>query len=242
MVKAANRKKIIQALGSARIDPYLTAAGGSEKGALALYRWSVELTAALQEMLGITEVLLRNSMDAQLQKWNNLQCGYDTSWLLKEPATPLRSLTQGKRIEANRRAAKTAGCRPVSHFRYGHQVTHDDVLAYTMFAMWKDLLPNHAPNADPAKTENKNRIRLWDEAVKDAFPYAGDLEGAKTYWRVAHLHDLRNRVSHMDSLLNIDILDRVKDAFDLVGSIDPVLYDWLTGTSTVSAIYKKRPI
>ena len=52
------------------------------------------------------------------------------------------------------------------------------------------------------KTENKNRLTLWEEAVKDAFPCVDDSNGEKTYWRVTHLHDLRNRVSHMDSLLN----------------------------------------
>lgn len=111
-----------------------------------------------------------------------------------------------------------------------------------MFGMWKDILPNHAPGADPEKTENKNRFTLWEGAVKDAFPFADDLSGEKTYWRVAHLHDLRNRVSHMDSLLNVDILDVTKDAFTLAESINSALASWLTSTSTVSAVHKKRPI
>lgn len=110
-----------------------------------------------------------------------------------------------------------------------------------MFGMWKDILPNHAPGADPEKVENRNRVRLWEEAVGNAFPHIEDPSGEKTYWRVAHLHELRNRVSHMDSLLNVDVLDLANDAFMLVASIDPILRNWLTGTSTVSAVHKKKP-
>jgi len=242
-VKSSNRKKIIENLGKPRIEPYLEAANGNEKHALALYRWGVEMTASVQETLGITEVFLRNSIDTQLQKWNSEQLGQrSTSWLLEAPARPLRSLTQGKRLEAKRRAQKSADRRPASHFRHGQAITHDDVLAHTMFGMWKDILPNHAPGADPEKTENKNRFTLWEGAVKDAFPFADDLSGEKTYWRVAHLHDLRNRVSHMDSLLNVDILDVTKDTFTLAESINSALASWLTSTSTVSAVHKKRPI
>lgn len=240
-MKSSNRRKIISALGTARIAPYLAAAGGNEKKALSLYRWSVELTASIQETLGLTEVFLRNAIDEQLQEWNNAEQGYQTSWLLHDPASPLRSLTKSKRIEAVRRASKSAQRRPANHFRYGQQVTHDDVLAHTMFGMWKDILPNHAPNADQDKTENKNRMRLWKGAVINAFPHIVDLDGEKTYWRVAHLHELRNRVSHMDSVLNVDVLDIVNDAFDLVSSIDPDLAIWLTGTSTVHAAYDRRP-
>ncbi|WP_296090835.1 hypothetical protein, partial [uncultured Corynebacterium sp.] len=190
-----------------------------------------------------TDLTLRNSIDTQLQKWNSEKLGQPSaSWLLEDPARPLRSLTQGKRVEAKKRAQKSADRRPASHFRHGKAITHDDVLAHTMFGMWKDILPNHAPNADPGKTENKNRLTLWKEAVKDAFPRVDDSNGEKTYWRVAHLHDLRNRISHMDSLLNVDILDITKDAFALTESIDPDLATWLTSTSTVSAVHRKRPI
>ncbi|MBC6798104.1 hypothetical protein CRD18_10935, partial (plasmid) [Corynebacterium sp. LK31] len=234
-MKSSNRRKIISALGTARIAPYLAAAGGNEKKALSLYRWSVELAASTQEMLGLTEVFLRNAIDAQLQIWNNTEKGYQTSWLLHDPASPLRSLTEGKRKSALNLATKSARRRPANHFRHGQQVTHDDVLAHTMFGMWKDILPNHAPDADPLKTENRNRMTLWTGAVINAFPHIEDLNGEKTYWRVAHLHELRNRVSHMDSVLNVDVLDIVNDAFELVGSIDPDLAIWLTGTSTVHA-------
>ncbi|MDY3128237.1 MAG: hypothetical protein SOW59_08980 [Corynebacterium sp.] len=236
----SNQQIIIEALGEARLAPYLEAANGNRKEALRLYRWSVKLTAAVQETLGITEVLIRNAIDQQLQEWNNAQKPTSTSWLLTEPASPLLGLINPKRREACRRAQKSVEHRSPNHPRYGQAPTHDDVLANTMFGMWKDILPNHAPSANPENDENKNRKFMWGQAVSKAFPNEYDPDGEKTYWRVSHLHLLRNRVSHMDSLLNVDVLDATHDAFALVNSIDSKLCDWLTGTSTIRAIYGEK--
>ena len=107
------------------MEPYLHATQGDEKLALTLYIWHTELTAAIQQMLGITEVVLRNAMDAHLQIWNQAQGG--SSWLLEEPATPLRSLSAGKRKDALHRATRQAALRDTEHRRYGAAVQHDDV-------------------------------------------------------------------------------------------------------------------
>ena len=230
----------MNALHRSRMAPYLCEADGNDKDALRLYRWNLELTAAVQEVLGVTEVILRNAMDRELQRWNSEKAGVETSWLMREPETPLRGLVNQKRKEALRRAKKEAEARPEGHPRCGEAVCHDDVLAQLMFGTWKDLLPNHAPDAGDAQP-NLNRERMWREALQYAFPHVSDFDGEKTYWRVAHLHLLRNRVSHMDSLLNIDVDDRIQDAFDLVGSVDPALRDWVTGLSRVSQIYGLRP-
>ena len=240
-MKPESRDKVLKHLGAARLEPYLAEAGGNKKAALNLYRWSVQLTASVQQLLGLTEVMLRNSIDEQLQLWNNEARAQETSWLLDEPANPLRSLVEDKRKRAHHDAEKALTIRPPGHPRHGDELTHDDVLAHTMFGMWKDLLPNHAPNMSQEDQRNQNRLRMWNESLSAAFPHAEDPDGKKTYWRVAHLHLLRNRVSHMDSLLNVDVDDRANDAFDLVGSIDPVLRNWLTGTSTGSQILNHKP-
>lgn len=141
VMKSVTRDAVVGALGAARMAPYLSAADGNKKRALALYRWSVELGASVQVTLGITEVLVRNAMNEKLQEWNRRETG-NPSWLLDAPASPLRGLTQGKRREALRRARKSAGNRSMDHPRYGAEITHDDALANTMFGMWKDILPN----------------------------------------------------------------------------------------------------
>ena len=234
------RRKIIEALHESRMRPYLDAAHNNDKHALALYRWHLELTASVQTVLGVTEVFLRNAMDSQLQVWNDNETGGTASWLLSDPASPLRSLSAGKRKQARDRATDDLIARDSGHARHGVPVSHDDVLAHITFGLWKELLPNHQPGAGNA-TENANRKRLWDEALENAFQGENDPDGEITFWRVAHLHHLRNRVSHMEPLLTIDVKDKVDEAFRLVRSIDPKLADWLTGVSNVASVLKQRP-
>lgn len=221
--------------------PYLDAANQNERDALALYRWHSELTAAVQAILGTTEVVLRNAIDRELQQWNNLQSDTTQSWLLHEPEAPLRALSAGKRKDALSRARKDAAARLHGHPRFGHVVNHDDVLAQVMFGMWKDLLPNHLPDAQPEKTENRNRLRLWEESLHRAFPLTEDSNGEITFWRVARIHKLRNRVSHMEPLLTVDITDEIDRAFKLLRSIDTDVANWVTGGSKVSEILGRRP-
>lgn len=205
-----------------------------------LYRWNLDLTAAVHSVLGLTEVILRNAMDQQLQAWNTKETSGLESWLLHEPAAPLRSLTSQKRKEAKRRAENEAQARAKDHPRAGVPVVHDDVLAQVMFGMWKDLLPNHHPEAGDTGP-NRNRKTMWGQALRYAFPNANDPDGEITYWRVAHLHLLRNRVSHMEPLLHTNVAEYTQEAFALVRSINENVADWVTGISKVSQVLKQRP-
>lgn len=235
------REQVVAALSPARMGPYLERCSGNVKQGLELYRWHSDLTAAVQSVLGVTEVIVRNAMDQRLQEWNNSQLGYSTSWLLETPATPLRSLSADKRKDALRRARSQAQARPASHWRYGQPVSHDDVLAQIMFGMWKDLLPNHDPHANPNKITNLNRRRMWNETLREAFPHVDDPDGHLTYWRVAHLHRLRNRVSHMEPLFDVNIKHSIREAFDLIASINPNVAQWVSGISRVSAVAANAP-
>lgn len=223
------------------MEPYLRATNGHKKQALNLYRWSVRLAASVQEVLGITEVLLRNAIDRELQEWNNTNLPGAQSWLLERPAAPLRGLIKNNVHNATERADVSRAQRKEGHPRRSEPLSHDDVLAHIMLSFWRQVLPNHAPDANWSDQRNKNKLWLWKEAISKAFPHAEDPDGEQTFWRVSHLVELRNRVSHMDSLLHVDIEDVVGDAFDLVESIDPQLREWLTSISTVKEIIKQRP-
>ncbi|MGP9784534.1 hypothetical protein ACT3UQ_18995 [Glutamicibacter sp. AOP12-B1-11] len=240
MASSSSTTKIISALHLSRMQPYLEATAQNQVKALQLYRWNLELTAATQAVLGVMEVVLRNAMDRELQLWNSSNEG-GTSWLLESPASPLRSLTAGKRGSALSRAQKESGARHASHPRFAAQVTHDDVLAQMMFGVWKDLLPNHALNAGNNQT-NDNRQRMWEECLIKAFPHVVDPDGSTTYWRVVKMHKLRNRVSHMEPLLKLDVAEQLKDAFRIIRSIDHDVANWVSGTNKVPEVLRKRPV
>ncbi|RMB70296.1 hypothetical protein AYK61_26420 [Rhodococcus sp. SBT000017] len=60
--------------------------------------------------------------------------------------------------------------------------------------------------------------------------------------RAARLHGLRNRVSHMELLLEVNIVARHNDALRLLAAISPQVRDWCAGMSTVIETRKKCPI
>jgi len=240
-VNSATQQKIITALHQARMQPYLAAKPGKPGEALKLYQWNTRLTAAVQEVLGMTEVVLRNAMDRELQVWNDGRTGGTASWLLHPPATPLAGLSGDKCKNAVKNAQKEFLARPAGHPRYGVAVSHDDVLAQVMFGLWKELLPDHPPGTVPTGQASINRQRLWVDAVSNAFPHRSDPDGSLTIPRVVRLHQLRNRVSHMEPLINTNVQQRIGDAFKLLGSIDPDVASWISGGSQVAAVLKQRP-
>lgn len=233
-------RKIVEAFHSARMQPYLDAAHQNHKGALVLYRWHADLTAAVQTVLASTEVVLRNAMDRELQIWNSAQPSTGSSWLLTTPAAPLKSLSGAKWITANEQAVTAQKARQPEHRRHGVPITHDDVLAQTSFSLWKELLPNHFPDAAD-NAENRGRRLLWEEALVRSFPDADDPDGEKTFWRVTHLYGLRNRVSHMEPLLEINVADHAREAFDLLRSVDRDVANWVSGGSKIAEILNRRP-
>lgn len=110
-----------------------------------------------------------------------------------------------------------------------------------MFGVWKDLLPNHALNAENNQT-NDNRQRMWEECLRKAFPNVVDPDDSTTYWRVVKMHKLRNRVSHMELLLKLEVAEQVKDAFRNIRSLDHDVSNWVSGTSKVPVVLRKRPV
>lgn len=127
-MKPGAQQRIIAAIHPARMAPYPAASTGNESKALPRYNWHTELTAAVQQMLGITEGVLRKAADVQLHAWRTHQ-GEGPRWLLTPPASSLRGLISDNRRDAVRRVGKAASdCIP-THRRHVDEVCHDDILA-----------------------------------------------------------------------------------------------------------------
>lgn len=221
----SNDQHLVTMFSEPRFAPFLSVTKNNPKNALRLYRWNLKMSSSFHTLLASTEVLLRNAIDRELRAWNKAQVGFGEGWLLAAPSAPLASLTGAERASATKKADTAKKARQTGHPRHNHKVTHDDVLAQVSFAMWRDLMPNFAGNAadNPA---NAGRKLLWDEALSNCFPK--ELDGGKeTYWRVVHLYNLRNRVSHMESLLEVDLDSRMRDLEALVKSIDLSEANWI---------------
>ncbi|OZC78105.1 hypothetical protein CH274_17815 [Rhodococcus sp. 06-418-5] len=227
-----------------RMAPYQAKCGNDPHKALELYKWNLAMSAAFQPVLAVTEVALRNAIDAQLRIWNRkqveprsgTQCSPD--WLI-DPAKPLNSMTRGARRTAKKHADEADLARHATHPRRGAAVSHDDLLAQLTFGMWPKLLPT----SDRTDTNYVARQVLWNQALRHSFPHAvNDAKGVVISSRAQRLHGLRNRVSHMEPLLSVNITARHNDALRLLGTISPEVRDWCAGLSRVIEVKRRCPV
>ncbi|MEN4397410.1 hypothetical protein [Mycolicibacterium conceptionense] len=240
---------------AARLATYLAETGSDVTSAIRLYRWNIEMAGAMYEALGVAEVFLRNAVDAQLRIWNAAQPAhatrniiYNYEWV-KTPAAPLWSVLNPVRrygsgrystyTDALRRAEKDRDARTPGHRRHGHAVDHDDVVAHLTFGTWNTLLPRRQGSANPPKLQPAAQATLWRDALQHAFPHHQNAVVIK-FW-VDRLHSIRNRVAHMEPLLDIDPMGYHRTIARLLRAIDPGLVDWYTATSRIPEVWRRRP-
>jgi len=245
--------EIFKCLHSSRLAHYRAVAGGQDADALTLYAWNIELASALQDPLGIAEVAVRHAIDTQLCAWSQQHAG-SPEWINHVAGIPHLS---GPRVftTTHRKLYKAADqsrrARAARHPRHGDAITHDDLVAHVMFGTWASLLPEKFDaswvdtNGNPVQNQVNLQARrdLWRNCLRAGFPNVKqDPRGYGTGNKVRDLRKLRNRVSHMDSLLYVDVNhlhDRV--LLPLLNSISHDLRDWVEGRSKVRAVLAQRP-
>lgn len=157
------------------------------------------------EAIHVFELVLRNAIDRELRIWNDGMAG-TPHWLLRPHPYLLRALNQTELSKAATRARRIAA----DHDR---PVSHDDVLAQMSLGVWRYLLPSKA---------NKSKQKLWTVAIKNAFPaWPGDWSAESIVARVANVHDLRNRVAHLEPLHRYDIRKVRRDMRSVCHAIGP---------------------
>lgn len=247
MAKHSTILAVAQHVHPARFAPYVSHCGNDPLRALDLYKWNLQLSSEFQKVLAVTEVVLRNAIDRELRAWNQTRTTrspgqprhhHGPNWT-SDAARPLNSLTREARRTATKHANEAVSARESNHPRATAAVNHDDMLAQLTFAVWAKLLPT----PDTTDTNYKSRKILWDNAVKRAFPHrSNDPDGHGTAGRVARLHALRNRVSHMEPLIQVNVVSRHNDALRLLGSISPETRDWCSGLSRVIEVNRTKPV
>jgi hypothetical protein len=227
------RAAIAARLSAPRLAPYLSATHGNLRDALRLYDWNVELSGAFYESLHQFEVVLRNALDEELCAWNAMQTNPSTGsphsrdWLM-DPSHLLLRLTRDDIPKAQQRArsaVRRAGQR-------GRRPGHSDVLAQLSFGTWRFLLPDNDPG----------RQLLWQQALDKAFP----LRACTPQDLVQHvdgIHKLRNRIAHLEPLLDSAIVaDRFASMRVVTAAIDPIAETWILSRQRITPLLRKKPL
>lgn len=244
---------VLRHLHEARIAHYRDncSVGASDDEVVQLYLWNSELAAALSEVLGFVEVALRHTIDTQLRIWSAQQTGSEL-WIDQLDKLPnLQSSFATSRRNLYKAADESRKSRRSDHPRQGEGINHDDLVAHVMFGTWGTLLPEkfnaNRVHADGTFVQDQQNLQarrdLWKDTLHAAFPMvAMDPRGFGTGNKVRDLRKLRNRVSHMDSLLYVNVENLHNHVLmPLLNSIDNELRDWAVVHSRVKKVLAERP-
>ncbi len=209
-------------ISTARFQPFLDACVDSttqdetetdvNERAWLLYEWNARVSSALLECIHHTEVLLRNSMMAQLEQIHPLAY----PWQLSFEAV--------KRAALKKRDSTTKTADPNS------------VVAELTLGFWSRLLGDGDDRVAKAANEE-----LWRHHLRHAFPGSPGTRSAVSR-AVSDLQVLRNRCAHQDSLLDFDPKIEVKKLLTLVEWISTDARTWIESIETVSRIADERPV
>lgn len=194
-----------------RFRPYL-AATSDHDAALALYEWNIAITGAFHEVLGVVEVLLRNTIHQQLAAWHR-RAGRPGAWF-DHPATDLspQGVADVAKARSRLRAAETEG----------------RIVAELSFGFWRFLL------------ERRHQAQLWPQ-LRPAFPHLpGGRRDALRNDLVA-MHGLRNRIAHHEPIHTLDLTGSHLRALRVAGYVDAAAQDWTRQLSRVEGLLIARP-
>jgi hypothetical protein len=82
---------------------------------------------------------------------------------------------------------------------------------------------------------------LWRHSLKDVFRHSRPARPVIASY-LESLNQLRNRIAHHGSLIELDVAVEAQKIFRLAGWIDPDAAEWIKGIERVSEISSQRPI
>ncbi len=202
-----------------RFSTYLNYYEGAQKPALRLYAWNIELSSAFWGPLGILEVLLRNSMHAQLSKGRR-----DDWWNADEVHLMDR---EGQAFsETVRKLEKAGNTNP----------TADDVVGSSSFGVWVGLLDVGVPRHHFLDYP----IALWEPRLKHAFPHLNGVKRKQLHGELNRIRIFRNRVAHHEPIFRANSASTIDLIATVAGYIDPDIQDFIKGAHRVDTVLARK--
>lgn len=246
-------KNLLVTLPGDRAKSYTDHCRSSSSDPSALYLWGIDMAAALHEVLGMTEIAIRGAIDSSLQNFARTHGVASGEWIkeIKElPHLPEITFMRGEILfpynNLRNQVRKQERGRAADHPRPAGGHSHGDLVSQVMFGTWGAMLPDRSDGRSELVKEAING--LWADSVNLAFP--NQIRSIRRFSAPQTIGDhvrlcvtLRNRINHVDSLLNVDIpfyLDGV--ILPLLKAIDHDVYLAVYLQSRIEAVWHRRPI
>lgn len=175
---------------------------------------------------------MRNAPDEQPCVWNAGQVDpttgepHSSDWF-PDPSILFERIVGRDIPEAKSRADHSTRARPKDQ----RDPLHADILAALSLGTWRFLLPGR---------KDLGKQLLWNEALRHAFPHlrrpVHELERA-----VDGVYRLRNRVAHLEPLINSSIPAQLANMRTVIGAIDQAPLSWFASVEKIGATLKARP-
>lgn len=214
VANGADLARVVAALSTERLEPYLRAANGDRGKAIRIYEWNLAISGDLYEALGILEVVLRNALSTQLAAHHGTLVGHwydDPLGVLSVPAH--------EDIDAARRRVR----------RLRRPETTGRVIAELNFGFWKFLLAK------------RYEATLWTGYLRHAFPNLQPQSRTFVYRALDELHTLRNRIAHHEPIHDRDLTADMLTIYRLLDWIDADVRAWALSLSRLPVLIAERP-
>lgn len=220
MASISSEQAIKNALAAARLGTYETATKAVPvlNGALALYAWNAQVSAAMMAPLHVCEVVVRNAVS------DALTAVYGPDWPWSQVFT--RSLphpTQGYSARGDLIKIRAA------------QPTTGKVIPELKFVFWQTMFTSRFD------------VRVWQPCLRSVMPHVdtaktvAQLRG-QIYSELDQLRKLRNRIAHHEPIFRRNLAEDFQKIGELIALRCPVTSFWMVNNQQVTSLIPQKPL
>jgi hypothetical protein len=216
-------KAIKDCLSHARIGRYEIAAairGGGDPGAIALYAWNAQVSAALLAPLHYCEVIVRNAAADALEAVYGAHWPWNSAFVFSLPSPSARNIYNPR-----------ADLRGVA----SRHPTTGKVIPELKFVFWQELFTHG------------HDVRLWDFHLKRVFPEHDPSKTMIEIRRSIHgdlevIRRLRNRIAHHEPIFTRNLSQDFERMHRLVKLRSALVESWMMVNQNADVAISQRPL
>lgn len=201
-------------ISDGRLGTYLVAAGFNPARALKLYIWNAQVGEAFHLPIQAVEVGLRNRVNAALV------AGFGQDWWKEESLIAL--------LDDERKGDLALVLRRIRNRNLSEET--GQIVAGLSFGFWVGMLQGQY-NRD-----------IWSRQLRQAFPSLPADRSRKSLAKAAaRVAFIRNRISHHEPIIKLDLAKENATLMGLLGWICPHKLEWVRPHCRVSALLAEKP-